>query len=69
MAAAFNVRFEVVDKAGNVGMLTAGVDVTQFKPAEIMQIGQNIVAVDSCPLPSPDPVWIDVGNWVGGTGN
>lgn len=69
LAAAFNVRFEVVDREGNVGRLTASVDVTQFKPAEIMQIEQNIVAVDSCPLPSPDPVWIDVGNWVGGTGN
>ena len=69
MAAAFNARFEAVDGEGNVGRLTASVNVSQYNPVEIMQIAQDIVAVDSCPLPSPDPVWIDVGNWVSGMGD
>ena len=69
LAAAFNARFEAVDGEGNVGRLTASVNVSQYNPVEIMQIAQDIVAVDSCPLPSPDPVWIDVGNWVSGMGD
>ena len=68
-AAAFSIRFEAEDRAGNVGRLTVSVSVSQYNPVEIMQIAQEIVAVDSCPLPSPDPVWIDVGNWVSGMGN
>ena len=53
LAAAFNARFEAVDGEGNVGRLTASVNISQYNPIEIMPIGQDIVAVDSCPLPSP----------------
>ena len=45
-AATFSLRFEVVDGEGNVGELTVGVNVKPYNSVEIMQIGQDIVAVD-----------------------